>query len=424
MTEQMNVPKLRFGEFEGSWKTTKLGALTSKVGSGATPRGGEKAYSTSGIPFIRSQNVNYNRLLLNDIRYIPENTHASMKRSQIQPKDILLNITGASIGRSCVVPDCFQDGNLNQHVCIIRLKNDDPYFTQSLLASYRGEKLVFQGMAGGGREGLNFESIKGFKMAFPTLPEQQKIASFLSKVDEKIALLTEKKDKLAEYKKGVMQQLFNGKWQEQDGQLTFIPPTLRFKADDGSEFPDWEEKALGDFARIYDGTHQTPKYVDEGVPFYSVEHVTANQFEKTKYISEEVYAKECKRVTLKKGDILLTRIGSVGDVRLIDWDVRASFYVSLALVKYNDEIVGQYLASFMQSPNFQSELWKRMIHVAFPKKINLGEIGHCLVSVPSRDEQTKIANFLSAIDQKIDLANSELEKAKEWKRGLLQQMFV
>ena len=76
--------------------------------------------------------------------------------------------------------------------------------------------------------------------------EQQKIASFLSKVDEKIALLTEKKDKLTEYKKGVMQQLFNGKWENQNGQMTFIPPTLRFKADDGSEFPDWEEKTLGE----------------------------------------------------------------------------------------------------------------------------------------------------------------------------------
>ncbi|TON15827.1 hypothetical protein CGH62_27055, partial [Vibrio parahaemolyticus] len=89
-------------------------------------------------------------------------------------------------------------------------------------------------------------AIKNTPVASPTLPEQQKIASFLSKVDEKIELLAEKKDKLTEYKKGVMQQLFNGKWEEQDGQLTFIPPTLRFKADDGSEFPDWVEKTLGD----------------------------------------------------------------------------------------------------------------------------------------------------------------------------------
>ena len=78
---------------------------------------------------------------------------------------------------------------------------------------------------------------------------------------------------------------------------------LRFKDAKGNDYPDWEEKKLGDFLKYYDGTHQTPKYVEKGVPFYSVEHITANQFVKTKYISEEVFYKENKRVKLEKGDI-------------------------------------------------------------------------------------------------------------------------
>ncbi|CAH7338716.1 putative Type I site-specific deoxyribonuclease [Vibrio chagasii] len=205
-------PTLRFKAEDGSefpdWEINKLGTRTKKVGSGATPRGGEKAYSSDGVLFIRSQNVNNNKLLLDEIRFIPEHTDASMKRSRVEANDILLNITGASIGRSCVVPSDFVKGNLNQHVCIIRLVADNPYFVQSYLASYFGEKLIFQGMAGGGREGLNFESIKGFKLPFPSLGEQNKIANFLSAIDQKIDLTNSELEKAKEWKKGLLKQMF------------------------------------------------------------------------------------------------------------------------------------------------------------------------------------------------------------------------
>ena len=96
---------------------------------------------------------------------------------------------------------------------------------------------------------------------------------------------------------------------------------------------DWSRINLRDIARIYDGTHQTPNYVESGVPFYSVEHVTSGNFDDTKLISEEVFAAESRRVVVEKGDILMTRIGDVGNAKYIDWNVRASFYVSLALLK-------------------------------------------------------------------------------------------
>src|SRR5690606_16543894 len=124
--------------------------------------------------------------------------------------DVLLNITGASIGRSCLVPKNFKVGNVNQHVCIIRLKREyDPKFIQVFLSSEKGQRLIDQGQTGSGREGLNFQSIRLFKSKFPSLPEQQKIASFLSAVDKKIQQLTRKKELLETYKKGVMQQLFS-----------------------------------------------------------------------------------------------------------------------------------------------------------------------------------------------------------------------
>ena len=248
------------------------------------------------------------------------------------------------------------------------------------------------------------------KIFVPSVAEQKKITLFLNILEKKIEQLKQKKRLLEEYKKGIMQKIFS---QE-----------LRFKDENGNEFPDWEKKKLSQVAKIYDGTHQTPNYLESGIPFYSVEHVTANNFDTTKFVSVEVFDKENKRVKLEKGDILMTRIGDIGTSRLIDWDVNASFYVSLALIKQSDKIISKYLNQYISTRGFQSELWKRTIHVAFPQKINLGEIGECLVTIPYSKEQEKIADFLATIDDKISRTQAQIEQTQQYKKGLLQNMFV
>lgn len=196
-------------------------------------------------------------------------------------------------------------------------------------------------------------------------------------------------------------------------------PALRFK-----EFIDeWGVKKLGELSKVYDGTHMTPDYEESGVPFYSVEHLTNNDFFNTKFISEDVFEKENKRVTLEKGDILMTRIGDIGTPKYISWDVRASFYVSLALIKNQRKINSLYLSHFISSPYFQKELHQRTIHVAFPKKINLGEISECFVKSPCESEQTKIANFLTAVDEKISILTQKADLLSQYKKGVMQQIF-
>jgi type I restriction enzyme S subunit len=198
-----------------------------------------------------------------------------------------------------------------------------------------------------------------------------------------------------------------------------LVPRLRFTG----AFSEWEERRLNNVSRIYDGTHQTPVYVKSGVPFYSVEHVTANDFSHTKYISEDVYRQECKRVRIAFNDILMTRIGDIGTPRIVDWDVKASFYVSLALIKPSEDINPRFLVQYMQTPFFQREMWRRTIHVAFPKKINLGEIGNCTLRFPSNDEQRKIADFLASVDQKIEATNNKLKMLQDYKKSVIRAIF-
>ncbi|WP_343591712.1 restriction endonuclease subunit S [Flavobacterium sp.] len=200
--------------------------------------------------------------------------------------------------------------------------------------------------------------------------------------------------------------------------MTFFP-NLRFPGFDG----EWEIRKLRELVKIYDGTHQTPNYVSNGIPFYSVEQVTANQFEKTKFITPEVFEKENKRVKLEKGDILMTRIGSIGVAKHINWDVNASFYVSLALIKQSSRIDNEYLCHFINTNFFQSELWKRTIHVAFPQKINLGEIGECFIKYPSSKEQSKISSFLTSIDNRIQTQKKIISQLKSQMSNLKDLIF-
>ncbi|MGP8214240.1 MAG: restriction endonuclease subunit S [Bacteroidia bacterium] len=206
------VPNLRFPGFEGEWEERKLGDAALKINSGKTPLGGEAIYLSEGVLFIRSQNINNNRLELENPVFISEEINSGMKNSIVQPNDILLNITGASLGRSCVVPDNFIVGNVNQHVCIIRLsKDNNPRFVQPILASHKGQNLFISLQTGSGREGLNFESIKKMHFFFPSLKEQNRIASFLSIIDERIRTQSKIIEDLESLQKELSKRLFTQK---------------------------------------------------------------------------------------------------------------------------------------------------------------------------------------------------------------------
>ena len=187
----------------------------------------------------------------------------------------------------------------------------------------------------------------------------------------------------------------------------------------------WREVRLGDIVNIYDGTHQTPQYVEKGIPFYSVEHISSNNFLDTKFISEDIYQREIKKVKIEKDDILMTRIGDVGTAKYINWDVKASFYVTLALIKNKSKDLNmKFLASLINSREFRGEVWKKTIHVAFPNKINLGDISKCKAAFPPLSEQKRIVGVLEVWDGYLEKLGKKIEIKKNIKKGLMQNLLT
>ena len=202
------------GRIPEEWEVIKLGEFTEQVGSGITPTGGSKVYIPSGRPFVRSQNVGWGMLKLDDLVYIDEETHRSFISSEIQRDDVLLNITGASIGRSSMADERIALGNVNQHVCLIRTKQNelDAKFLNLFLLSTDGQKQIDSFQAGGNRQGLNFGQIRSFKLAKPNLiQEQRAITEVISDVELEIAALEARRAKTQAIKQGMMQELLTGR---------------------------------------------------------------------------------------------------------------------------------------------------------------------------------------------------------------------
>lgn len=191
---------------------------------------------------------------------------------------------------------------------------------------------------------------------------------------------------------------------------------------------DWDILLLSDIcSSICDGTHYTPRYVAQGVPFYSVENITANDFFNTKYISDVEHKQLIKRCKPARGDILMTRItaGVLGDTKIIDWDVDASIYVSLALLRPNERIYPEYLYRYTKSNFFLLDVAHRGLVNATPKKINMQEIGAIPIPVPRNfNEQIGIASALSDVDALISELEKLITKKQAIKTATMQQLLT
>lgn len=167
----------------------------------------------------------------------------------------------------------------------------------------------------------------------------------------------------------------------------------------------WEQRKLQQIAKVFDGTHQTPEYVSNGVPFVSVENIKTLKTDK--YISNNAFQNNFK-IFPQKGDIFMTRIGTIGSVNIVENNKDLAYYVSLALIR-PEHIRTQYLAQYILSQNGQRQLWRRTLHVAFPKKINKNEISKINIFYPDNVEQEKIGSLIIKLDHLIAANEQDLE---------------
>ena len=346
------------------------------------------------------------QLLLDDLRYVelPENSSEG-KRTSLEAHDILISIT-AELGKIGLIPSGFGTAYINQHTALVRLdqSRSDARFVAHMLSSERMNNMINSLNDAGAKAGLNLPTIKSFDLHTPTLPEQRKIADFLTAVDGRIGQLSQKKALLEDYKKGVMQQLFT--------------QALRFKDDHGNDFPEWEEKTLGAITKCFSGgTPSSGKrdYYGGSIPFIRSAEIAADS---TALFLTEKGLKESAAKMVEAGDLLVALYGAnSGEVGISK--VTGAINQAILCVRTKQSVRFLY---------FWLEFSKQSIVNTYLQggQGNLsGKIVQSLnIEMPTLPEQTKIANFLTALDRKIESVAQQITHTQTFKKGLLQQMFV
>lgn len=416
------------GKIPTEWSFKKLEDCTDKVGSGVTPKGGSKAYVESGIPLLRSQNILSGKLKLADVAFITQAQHDKMKGSKLKPGDVLLNITGASIGRCAVLPDNFDEGNVNQHVCIIRT-NDllVPSYCGFFLNSAIGQKQIWSLQAGGNREGLNFQQIKSFSMIVPPREEQQKIAEVLSTVDQKIALIDQQIAETQKLKTGLMQKLFSEGVGVQDEEGNWQPHTEFYTSPNGTIPSSWTLKPLEMLTsqKISYGIVQTGENLDAGVPCVRVVDLAKGQLQPHFMIKTSSAISEANSKTqLKFGDILFALRGDIGKVICVDETLtNCNLTRGLALIRTSDNIDPDYLMWAIRSRNLRLQISKQVNGSAL-KEIPLKGLRGVKAPIPKLIEQEKIASILSTVENKLNLLKKQKAETQQLKKGLMQKLLT
>ena len=408
MSAKMNVPELRFGEFSGEWEEKRLGSISEKISDGihSTPE-----YAEDGLYYFVNGNnlVNGKIRITNNTKKVNEEEYLKHKR-QLGDNTILLSING-TIGNLAFFNN--EKIVLGKSACYINIDEEktNKYFINDILKTSTVQNFFYSEVTGSTIKNLSLSTIKNTKLSLPSKPEQEKIASFLSSVDSKIEQLSKKRTLLEQYKKGVMQKIFS---QE-----------LRFKEDDGSEFPEWVEKKLGDTLEVVvDNRGKTPPTTDFGIPLIEVNAIgnkEINYLKVSKYVTENTYKKWFRKY-LKDGDILFSTVGQTAICSIYDESVKAVIAQNIIGLRFVNEL--NLFMYYLLTEIKNHHKFKRIEMGAVQPSIKVSQMIHINFYIPSLKEQTKIATFLSSLDKKIELTDKEFNATKEFKKGLLQKMFV
>jgi type I restriction enzyme S subunit len=410
-----------FGVIPADWNIAPLGNLTTKIGSGITPTGGEKVYQKEGRPFTRSQNVGWGTLLLDDIAYIDEQTHATFSATEIELNDVLLNITGASIGRSAVADSRLQGGNVNQHVCIIRVHGGslDPNFLNFFLLSKNGQKQIDSFQAGGNRQGLNFGQIRSFQIPLPPFHEQRAIAAALGHMDALLAALDALIAKKRLIKQGMMHELLTAK-RRLSGFSTEWETV---------EFEDIADKNIkwsitgGPFG----SNLKASDYVSEGVRIIQLQNIGDGVFRNDYAIyTTEQKADELISCNIYPGEIILSKMGDpVARACLVPTTDRRYLMASdgIRLEVDAKRFDKRFILYYINSIYFRKKAVDASTGTT-RQRIGLKDLKTLPFIAPPQPEQEAIAEILSDMDAEIAAMDQRREKTRLLKQGMVQELLT
>ena len=384
------APKLRFKEFSGDWESKKLGNIC-EVTMGQSPSSSCYNEENIGLPLIQG-NAD-----VKDRKTAPR-IYTSDITKTCDVGDIIMSVR-APVG---AISKSIHNACIGRGVCSIKPKQNNEFIYQILLKYEDKWGRISQGST---FESVNRTDITETKVTIPSIEEQEKIASFFSLIDDKISLQGEKVEALKDYKSGMMQKIFSRE--------------LRFKDDEGRDYPEWEEKKLGDICTFFSGG--TPlttnsKYYNGDIPFIRSAEISSDKTELT--ISEEGLKNSSAKM-VKKGDLLYALYGATsGEVSVSKIDgainqavlciksdnVNLSFMEQI-LRKNKNRIINTYLQG--GQGNLSANIIKGLRYL-----------------LPNIEEQNKIASFFNNLDNKIEKEQEKLDSLNEYKKGLLQQMFI
>ncbi len=414
MKEKLKVPKLRFKEFSGEWEENTFDKFVTIKGGYAFDSN-KMLNAPSKYQILKMSNVYKSKLLLDRSPSYIEEINEKEKDYILQYGDTIITLTGTvgkkDYGYSIIITEN-DKYLLNQRLAKISSINDksDNFFVNQYISinKFLDKFYVISRGGTGNQTNVSTKDMENIEVVFPSLPEQQKIADFLSKVDEKIEKLTKKKELLEQYKKGVMQKIFS---QE-----------LRFKDDNGNDFPEWEEKELGEV--LIKNSIKNKNQEFQLVQSVSNKYGFVNQDE---YFEDRTVASKdlSNYYVIKKGMFAYNPsridVGSLAYKYDNEISVISPLYISFEA--NNSFIADNYLLNWFGTIQFKNQM-NRSFEGSVRNTLSYEALRKILIGFPSLPEQQKIADFLSTLDKKIDIVDKELGQVQEFKKGLLQQMFV
>jgi len=406
-----NVPNLRFKKFDGEWVFTHLGNAFSIFNGYAFAS--IDSVKNEGVLWVKIADVGIGRMRKDNLSYLPTSFIVKHKKFVLKKGDYVVALTRPILNgklKIAKIDKFFHNSLLNQRVGkVITSNNID--FIYNLLKCEKLIKSIECNIAGSDPPNLSTKEINKIITYLPSLKEQTKIANFLTEVDTKISQLKTKKEKLEQYKKGVMQKLFSRE--------------LRFKDDNGKVFPDWEDKKLGEV--LYE--HKLKSTGNEEVHSVSVHKGVVNQIE---HLGRSFAAKDTSHYNrVLPNDIIYTKsptgnfpLGIIKQNHVKESVIISPLYgVFTPETKELGYILNVHFESSINTSNYLSSI----IQKGAKNTINITNktfLSKKMFLPTSKKEQTIMGSFLIEIGTKISQVEKQLSKTEEFKKGLLQQMFV